>query len=47
MGGVKNNVLTASAAGMPPILVFRNESKSIEEYVIKGMSLGAVNNFDY
>ncbi|WP_440999470.1 PP2C family protein-serine/threonine phosphatase [Fodinibius sp. SL11] len=44
---VKNNVLTASAAGMPPILVFRNESKSIEEYVIKGMPLGAVNNFDY
>lgn len=44
---VKDYVLTASAAGMPPILVFRNESKSVEEYIIKGMPLGAVKNFDY
>lgn len=44
---VKGNVLTVSAAGMPPVLVYRNKSKTVEEYIIKGMPLGAVNNFDY
>lgn len=44
---VKDDVLTASAAGMPPVLVFRDETQSVEEYIIKGMPLGSVKNFDY
>lgn len=44
---VKGHVLTVSTAGMPPVLVFKNESKSVEEYTIKGMPLGAVNSFPY
>ena len=45
--GIKKNILTASAAGMPPLLVFRNDSNTVEDYVIKGMPLGAVKSFPY
>lgn len=44
---IMNHKLTASAAGMPPILVFRNKTKTVEEHRIKGMPLGAVNSFPY
>ncbi|PWN06007.1 PP2C family protein-serine/threonine phosphatase [Rhodohalobacter mucosus] len=44
---VKENVLTLSAAGMPPALLFRDSTKSVEEIVIKGMPLGAFNDFPY
>jgi serine phosphatase RsbU (regulator of sigma subunit) len=36
-----------SAAGMPPIFIDKRESQSIEEHVIKGMPLGAFNDFPY
>ncbi|NIS38785.1 SpoIIE family protein phosphatase, partial [Candidatus Saccharibacteria bacterium] len=44
---IKDRKLTASSAGMPPILIFRNKTKSIDELVMKGMPLGAIENFEY
>lgn len=44
---IKDNVLTATSAGMPPIYIYRKNSKQVEEFVIKGMPLGAVESFPY
>ncbi|HPG38385.1 MAG TPA: SpoIIE family protein phosphatase [bacterium] len=42
-----DNTLTASAAGMPPILIFRNANRKLEELIIKGMPLGGRLDFSY
>ena len=39
--------VTASAAGMPPFLIFRQSTNSVEDIVLKGMPLGAFFNFQY
>jgi len=39
---IKDNILTVSAAGMPPVLIYRAKINSIEEILIKGMPLGHV-----
>ena len=39
--------VTVSAAGMPPVLIFRQDTNSIEEVVLKGMPLGAFYDFRY
>ncbi|MGB5895571.1 MAG: PP2C family protein-serine/threonine phosphatase, partial [Ignavibacteriaceae bacterium] len=39
--------LTMSAAGMPHALLYRSENKKVEEIILKGMPLGAVNDFPY
>lgn len=39
--------LVFSSAGMPPLFIFRNESKSIEEIAIKGMPLGGPTAVSY
>jgi serine phosphatase RsbU (regulator of sigma subunit) len=39
--------LTAAAAGMPPILIYRHATKKVEDVVMKGMPLGAHRNFKY
>lgn len=44
---LKGNKLLMSCAGMPPILIYRKDNRTIEEHVIKGMPLGAFNNFPY
>ncbi|TDJ54315.1 MAG: hypothetical protein E2O46_04665 [Ignavibacteria bacterium] len=44
---IKGNNLTMSAAGMPHALLYRSENKKVEEIILKGMPLGAVNNFPY
>ena len=36
-----------SAAGMPPVYIYKRESQSIEEHLIKGMPLGTFNGFPY
>ena len=36
-----------SSAGMPPILLFRREDQTIEEHLIQGMPLGAMDKFPY
>jgi len=44
---IENDELVASCAGMPPIYIYRNETKSVEPIVLKGMPLGAFDNFEY
>ncbi len=44
---IKNKKLTVSAAGMPPVLIFRTVDKKIDELLLKGAPLGAVNSFPY
>jgi len=41
------NKIEMSAAGMPPVFIYRRESQSIEEHLIKGMPLGTFNDFPY
>jgi serine phosphatase RsbU (regulator of sigma subunit) len=36
-----------SAAGMPPVFIYKRASQTIEEHVIKGMPLGTFNEFPY
>ena len=44
---IENDELIASCAGMPPIYIYRSETKSVEPIVLKGMPLGAFDNFEY
>ncbi len=44
---IQNNKLVMSAAGMPPVYLFRNDSSIIEEHLMKGMPLGTMENFPY
>jgi len=44
---IKDHILTASSAGMPPLLLYRYETQEVEEHIIKGMPLGAVSHFPY
>ena len=39
--------LTVSSAGIPPLLIYRKKTDMIEEYIIKGMPLGAFDSFPY
>jgi len=44
---IMGNKIQMSSAGMPPILIYKRDSQSIEEHVLKGMPLGTFNNFPY
>lgn len=44
---IQQNKMIMSAAGMPPTLLYRNNTKQLEEITIKGMPLGAVDQFPY
>ena len=44
---IQQNKMIMSAAGMPPTLLYRNSTKQLEEITIKGMPLGAVDQFPY
>jgi len=44
---IKDYKMTASSAGIPPIYIYRSETKSVEEIVIKGMPLGGPASFPY
>jgi len=44
---IHNNKLTASAAGMPPVLIYKNNTKIVEELIMKGMPLGGSLEYDY
>lgn len=41
------NKIQMSAAGMPPIFIYKRESQLMEEHLIKGMPLGTFNDFPY
>jgi len=36
-----------SSAGMPPVLIYRAETRSVEEVMIKAMPLGSVTGYSY
>ncbi|HKL17966.1 MAG TPA: SpoIIE family protein phosphatase [Halalkalibaculum sp.] len=44
---IKGNLLRVSSAGIPPLLIYRKQSGTIEEIKIKGMPLGALESFPY
>jgi len=44
---IKDRTLRLSAAGMPYTLIYRAETKTVEEIVLKGMPLGSFVNFPY
>lgn len=44
---IRNKRLIMSAAGMPPVFLYKSDSKIIEEHLMKGMPLGTMNNFPY
>jgi len=44
---LKNQKMILSSAGMPPVLIFREKSRSIEEIVIKGIPLGSSLQYKY
>ncbi len=43
----KNNQMILSSAGMPAVLIYRNETKTVEEVLIKAMPLGSIADFPY
>src|SRR5574341_1607668 len=44
---VQGNRLHCGSAGMPPILVYRAVTQSIEELPLRGAPLGGLSNYDY
>jgi serine phosphatase RsbU (regulator of sigma subunit) len=44
---IRDHTMTASSAGMPPILIFRPDAGKAEELELKGMPLGGFSNFPY
>jgi len=44
---IQGEQLTVSSAAMPPALIYRKNNKAVEEIFMKGMPLGAMNNFPY
>ncbi len=44
---INEHRMTVSAAGMPPILIYRARAGAVEEILLKGMPLGGPYAFDY
>ena len=44
---VEGDKLTLSSAGMPPFYIYRKETNSVEEILIKGVPLGSFYNAEY
>ena len=44
---INDRRLTMSSAGIPPLLIYRKKTNTVEEYKIKGMPLGAVESYPY
>jgi len=44
---IRNNNVSYSSAGMPPIFVFRSKTGNIEEQIVKGLPLGGIESFNY
>lgn len=44
---IEENKIAISSAGMPQILYFNSIKNELEEILLKGMPIGAVNNFPY
>jgi serine phosphatase RsbU (regulator of sigma subunit) len=44
---IRDNRVTISVAGMPPMLIYRAETGEIEEIAIRAIPLGSITNFVY
>jgi serine phosphatase RsbU (regulator of sigma subunit) len=44
---MNNGKMTISSAGMPPVLIYRAQTKKVEEIILKGMPLGGFLNYPY
>jgi len=44
---IHGNKMTMSSAGMPPVYIFKNDVKNVEEHLMKGMPLGTMTKFPY
>ncbi|MFC2084889.1 SpoIIE family protein phosphatase [Bacteroidota bacterium] len=44
---IQDNKIILSSAGMPPILLYKEKSKDVESIILKGMPLGAADDFPY
>ncbi len=44
---IEGDNLRMSSAGMPPVLIYRDNKKELEEIMLKGMPLGTTNKFPY
>ena len=44
---IKEDKLILSSAAMPPVLIYQKKKQAVEELFLKGMPLGAMNNFPY
>lgn len=44
---IKDQKMQVASAGMPPVLIYRQKTKSIEEVIIKNMPLGADISLEY
>ena len=44
---ISGRKLTMSSAGIPPLLIYRKKTNTVEEFKIKGMPLGAVESYPY
>lgn len=44
---IEENILAISSAAMPPVLIYRKNKKTIEEFELSGMPLGAITSFPY
>ncbi len=44
---IQGENLKMSSAGMPPVLIYRDNKKELEEIMLKGMPLGATDKFPY
>ena len=44
---IKDDKIIFSSAGMPPLSLYRKKTDTVEEFIIKGMPLGAVDTFAY
>jgi serine phosphatase RsbU (regulator of sigma subunit) len=44
---VKDGKMTVSSAGLPPVLIYRSETKLVEEVILTGLPLGGSLNYPY
>ena len=44
---ISDHTLQISTAGMPPTYIYRSDSGKVDEYLFKGMPLGAMEKFPY
>jgi len=44
---IMGNKIQMSSAGMPPILIYKNNKQTCEEHLFKGMPLGTLSDFPY